>query len=241
MTQAHQGYSGSSAAAGGGAAAGAGGGLNVLGRPFQHISEQFILSTEEIGRGRSGSVTMCVHRTSNERLACKTIPKGSLQSEEGAGDVRREVEILESMRGHPCSVQLLAAFEDEEFVHLGIMHRDVKPENVLLRREDDDADIAIIDYGVSVFFNPGETFSEIVGSPFYISPEVLHESYGPESDIWAAGVILFVLLSGALPFWGTQTRACSGQYWRGVWRRRWRERECGRVCLKKRRIWCCAC
>ncbi|CAI7858263.1 unnamed protein product, partial [Closterium sp. NIES-53] len=49
---------------------------------------------------------------------------------------------------------------------------------------------------------PGERFSEIVGSPFYIAPEVLHESYGPESDIWAAGVILFVLLSGALPFWG---------------------------------------
>ncbi|CAI5969943.1 unnamed protein product, partial [Closterium sp. NIES-64] len=85
---------------------------------------------------------------------------------------------------------------------LGIMHRDVKPENVLLRREDDDVDVAVIDYGVSVFFNPGERFSEIVGSPFYIAPEVLHESYGPESDIWAAGVILFVLLSGVLPFWG---------------------------------------
>ncbi|CAI5943374.1 unnamed protein product, partial [Closterium sp. NIES-64] len=165
-------------------------------------------------------------------------------SEEEADDVRREVEVLEAVRGHPCSVQLQGVFEDEEHVHLvmdlcqggdvwqrvqqggaygereaaavvgrlvgllrdlhalGIMHRDVKPENVLLRREDDDVDVAVIDYGVSVFFNPGERFSEIVGSPFYIAPEVLHESYGPESDIWAAGVILFVLLSGVLPFWG---------------------------------------
>eukprot|EP00244_Chara_vulgaris_P008186 TRINITY_DN3136_c0_g1_i1.p1 TRINITY_DN3136_c0_g1~~TRINITY_DN3136_c0_g1_i1.p1 ORF type:complete len:546 (-),score=136.52 TRINITY_DN3136_c0_g1_i1:674-2311(-) len=84
---------------------------------------------------------------------------------------------------------------------LGVMHRDLKPENFLLASRDDDAHLKATDFGLSVFFKPGEKFSDVVGSPYYVAPEVLKRDYGPEADVWSAGVILYILLSGVPPFW----------------------------------------
>ncbi|GFZ00482.1 calcium-dependent protein kinase family protein [Actinidia rufa] len=84
---------------------------------------------------------------------------------------------------------------------LGVMHRDLKPENFLLVNRDDDFSLKVIDFGLSVFFKPGQIFTDVVGSPYYVAPEVLLKHYGPEADVWTAGVILYILLSGVPPFW----------------------------------------
>ncbi|KAK2982562.1 hypothetical protein RJ640_028729 [Escallonia rubra] len=84
---------------------------------------------------------------------------------------------------------------------LGVMHRDLKPENFLFSTTHEDAALKATDFGLSVFYKPGETFCDVVGSPYYVAPEVLRKHYGPESDVWSAGVILYILLSGVPPFW----------------------------------------
>ncbi|KAG6751104.1 hypothetical protein POTOM_045622 [Populus tomentosa] len=89
-----------------------------------------------------------------------------------------------------------------EYCHsLGVMHRDLKPENFLFDKPGDDAKLKTTDFGLSVFYKPGQYFYDVVGSPYYVAPEVLLKYYGPQADVWSAGVILYILLSGVPPFW----------------------------------------
>eukprot|EP00850_Spirogloea_muscicola_P004745 SM000020S06095 [mRNA] locus=s20:1014027:1019676:+ [translate_table: standard] len=83
----------------------------------------------------------------------------------------------------------------------GVMHRDLKPENFLLATAADDAPIKAADFGLSTFFKPGEHFSDLCGSAYYIAPEVVRRWYGPEADIWSAGCIAYILLCGSPPFY----------------------------------------
>ncbi|KAJ4746606.1 Calcium-dependent protein kinase [Rhynchospora pubera] len=99
---------------------------------------------------------------------------------------------------------------------LGVMHRDLKPENFLLSNKDDDLSLKAIDFGLSVFFKPGQIFSDVVGSPYYVAPEVLRKNYGPEADVWTAGVILYILLSGVPPFWAETQQGIFDAVLKGV-------------------------
>ncbi|KAH9651748.1 calcium-dependent protein kinase 33 [Citrus sinensis] len=83
----------------------------------------------------------------------------------------------------------------------GVMHRDLKPENFLFTTGDENAVLKAADFGLSVFIEERKAYDEIVGSPYYMAPEVLKRSYGKEADIWSAGVILYILLCGVPPFW----------------------------------------
>lgn len=98
----------------------------------------------------------------------------------------------------------------------GVMHRDLKPENFLFANKKENSALKAIDFGLSVFFKPGEKFSEIVGSPYYMAPEVLKRNYGPEVDVWSAGVILYILLCGVPPFWAETEQGVALAILRGV-------------------------
>ncbi|XP_028120225.1 calcium-dependent protein kinase 10-like isoform X2 [Camellia sinensis] len=98
----------------------------------------------------------------------------------------------------------------------GVMHRDLKPENFLFENKKESSMLKAIDFGLSVCFKPGEKFSEIVGSPYYMAPEVLKRNYGPEVDIWSSGVILYILLCGVPPFWAETEQGVALAILRGV-------------------------
>ncbi|KAK9107795.1 hypothetical protein Scep_017546 [Stephania cephalantha] len=98
----------------------------------------------------------------------------------------------------------------------GVIHRDLKPENFLFANKRENSPLKAIDFGLSVFFHPGERFSEIVGSPYYMAPEVLKRNYGPEVDIWSSGVILYILLCGVPPFWAETEQGVAQAILKGV-------------------------
>ncbi|KAJ1389564.1 Serine/threonine-protein kinase, active site [Sesbania bispinosa] len=91
-----------------------------------------------------------------------------------------------------------------------VMHRDLKPENFLFSSKDDKALLKATDFGLSAFIEEGKVYQDLVGSPYYVAPEVLRHKYGKEVDIWSAGVILYILLSGVPPFWGDTTKEIFG-------------------------------
>ncbi|KAJ4785573.1 Calcium-dependent protein kinase [Rhynchospora pubera] len=83
----------------------------------------------------------------------------------------------------------------------GLVHRDMKPENFLFKSTKDDSPLKATDFGLSDFIKPGKKFHDIVGSAYYVAPEVLKRRSGPESDVWSIGVITYILLCGRRPFW----------------------------------------
>ncbi|EOA20403.1 hypothetical protein CARUB_v10000714mg [Capsella rubella] len=98
---------------------------------------------------------------------------------------------------------------------MGVVHRDLKPENFLLSSKEENAVLKVTDFGLSEFIEEGKVYRDIVGSPFYIAPEVLRRSYGKEVDIWSAGVILYILLSGVPPFWAENDKGISIEIMKG--------------------------
>jgi len=243
----------------------------VLGKRTPPLTDKYTIG-EVLGEGQFGKARAVTSKATGKKYACKTISKRKLQHPDDVGDLRREVQIMQHLAGHPSIVKVFDTFEDSKDVHIimelctggelferivqekkytekkaadlarticeavshmhqmGVIHRDLKPENFLLDSPDPDANVKFTDFGLSVFFKPGQTYHDTVGSAYYIAPEVLGRkerdpttgkkvkidpSYGEKSDNWSCGIILYILLSGVPPFWGETQDAIFKEVLRG--------------------------
>uniref|UniRef100_A0A0D9WVR6 non-specific serine/threonine protein kinase n=1 Tax=Leersia perrieri TaxID=77586 RepID=A0A0D9WVR6_9ORYZ len=229
---------------------------SVLKRDSERLKDLYTVG-KKLGQGQFGTTYQCVEKATGKVFACKSIAKRKLVSEEDVEDVRREIQIMHHLAGHPNVVSIVGAYEDAVAVHLvmelcaggelfdrivqrghysekaaaqlarvivgvveachslGVMHRDLKPENFLFISHKEDSPLKTIDFGLSIFFKPGESYSDVVGSPYYVAPEVLMKHYGREVDVWSAGVIIYILLSGVPPFWDESEQGIFEQVLKG--------------------------
>ncbi|KAE8725549.1 Calcium-dependent protein kinase 29 [Hibiscus syriacus] len=130
------------------------------------------------------NVHLVMELCSGGELFDRIIAKGSYSERQAACVFRQIVNVV-----HACHF-------------MGVMHRDLKPENFLLVSKDENSPIKATDFGLSVFIEEGRMYRDLVGSAYYVAPEVLNRRYGKEIDVWSAGVILYILLSGVPPFYG---------------------------------------
>ncbi|XP_045126429.1 serine/threonine-protein kinase par-1-like [Portunus trituberculatus] len=86
---------------------------------------------------------------------------------------------------------------------LNLVHLDIKPQNLVLMGEFPDCDVKLCDFEISRLLTPGREVREILGTPDYVAPEIiLYEPITTKTDMWSLGVLVYVLLTGFLPFGG---------------------------------------
>ena len=103
--------------------------------------------------------------------------------------------------------------------NMNIVHRDLKPENILIVKREKNGFplVKVCDFGTSKMFEKGSIQRKLVGSSYYIAPEVLKKKYNEKCDLWSCGVILYILLSARPPFGGDNDteimkRVTTGKY-----------------------------
>ena len=84
----------------------------------------------------------------------------------------------------------------------GVTHRDLKPENILFDSMKKDAEIKILDFGLSRKYDKEQKMHSILGTPYYVAPEVLKGEYDEKCDIWSIGAMTYLMLCGEPPFNG---------------------------------------
>jgi len=85
-----------------------------------------------------------------------------------------------------------------------VIHRDIKPENIMIMGRENNGylNVKLIDFGTAKIFEIGNMQKGLVGSSYYIAPEVIRGKYDESCDIWSIGVIMYIMLTGVPPFYG---------------------------------------
>lgn len=122
------------------------------------------------------------------------------------GELFDKISVVKTFTERICAHIMRQLFSAVQFCHTnGIIHRDLKPENILIESQEEASKelftIKVIDFGTSDKFGRGKMHNKQIGTPFYIAPEVLNNSYNEKCDLWSCGVIIYILLCGLPPFW----------------------------------------
>lgn len=116
------------------------------------------------------------------------------------GELYEKIVEQQTFSEKDASFLMRQVFEALDYLHgAGVVHRDLKLENMLLVNKTD-LTMKLADFGLSKLYS-GQALQTACGTPFYVAPDILlGTGYGPGVDMWASGVLLYILLSGRLPF-----------------------------------------
>ena len=123
----------------------------------------------------------------------------------------QEGELFDEIKAHAPFNEILTAWYMRQILSavsychsMNIIHRDLKPENILIvkRVKNGFHPIKIIDFGTAKVFQKEKSEHLLIGSAYYIAPEVLSRNYSELCDLWSCGVIMYILLTGRPPFNG---------------------------------------
>lgn len=132
---------------------------------------------------------------------------------EGGELFDRIVDPNNKMTEKGVAAMMLQVLEALNHLHkLNIVHRDLKPENFIFKTAAKDAPIILIDFGTALKVEDEKNYGDLVGTPFYLAPESASNRASrsgkmlKSSDIWSAGVITYICLTGSPPFYGNSNR-----------------------------------
>uniref|UniRef100_A0A0E0GKE9 Protein kinase domain-containing protein n=1 Tax=Oryza nivara TaxID=4536 RepID=A0A0E0GKE9_ORYNI len=203
-------------AAGSGGGGGGGSGVRRVG--------DYVL-VRQIGSGAYARVWLGKHRTRGTEVALKEIAVERLSSKLRES-LLSEVDILRRIR-HPNVIALHESIRDGGKIYLvleycrggdlhsylqqhkrmlrenNVVHRDLKPQNILLVANNENSLLKIADFGFAKFLEPSSLAETLCGSPLYMAPEVMQaQKYDAKADLWSVGIILYQLVTGSPPFTG---------------------------------------
>uniref|UniRef100_A0AAX7TBB2 non-specific serine/threonine protein kinase n=1 Tax=Astatotilapia calliptera TaxID=8154 RepID=A0AAX7TBB2_ASTCA len=156
----------------------------------------------KLGRGKYSEVFEAINVTNNEKVVVKILKPVKKKK------IKREIKILENLRGGTNIIRLVDTVKDPvalDFCHsMGIMHRDVKPHNVMIDHQL--RKLRLIDWGLAEFYHPAQEYNVRVASRYFKGPELLvdYQMYDYSLDMWSLGCMLASMIFLKEPFFHGQ-------------------------------------